>query len=144
MLQRLGHHVRQAESGRAAIDIVRHGGCDLVLMDMAMPGMDGLDATRAIRALPGLAGACPVVGLTANAAPEDRAACRAAGMDGFISKPVTRSKLAEAVGLAGRLSPFRERIRAAEPVRTGFADAAGAPHSCAMRPGPLVSTADAD
>jgi two-component system, sensor histidine kinase len=67
---------------------------DCVLMDMAMPVMGGVDATRAIRA----AGhRLPIVAMTANAGERDRAECVAAGMDGFLSKPVLREQLARAL-----------------------------------------------
>ncbi len=66
---------------------------DVVLMDLHLPGMDGLEATRRIRALGGAGGTTPVIALTANAFPEDRANCRAAGMNGFVVKPVDRSGL---------------------------------------------------
>ena len=67
---------------------------DCVLMDMAMPVMGGVDATREIRA----AGhRLPIVAMTANAGERDRAECVAAGMDGFLSKPVLREQLARAL-----------------------------------------------
>jgi len=59
--------------------------------------MDGLEATRRIRALGGAAGKIPVIALTANAFPEDRANCRAAGMNGFVTKPVDRKRLEAAI-----------------------------------------------
>ncbi|MDZ5458067.1 response regulator [Azohydromonas lata] len=76
-----------AENGQAALDKVVQARYGLVLMDMQMPVMDGLQATRALRALPGLQ-TLPVLAMTANAFAEDRAACLAAGMDDFVTKPV--------------------------------------------------------
>jgi HPt (histidine-containing phosphotransfer) domain-containing protein len=64
-------------------------------MDMRMPQMDGLEATRAIRALGGAMGRVPIIALTANAFADDIKACRDAGMDEFIAKPVRKKMLAE-------------------------------------------------
>jgi CheY-like chemotaxis protein len=70
-------------------------------MDLHLPGTDGLEATRKIRAL-GAAegGAIPIVALTANASTDDHAACRTAGMDAFLVKPIDRERLAEAIAEA--------------------------------------------
>ena len=69
---------------------------NLVLMDLQMPGMDGLEATRRIRADP--AGkSVPIIAITANAMPEDRAACEAVGMNGFVAKPVRQKELRQTV-----------------------------------------------
>jgi len=65
-------------------------------MDMQMPEMDGLSATRALRAMP-LAHQPMVIAMTANAYPEDKAACTEAGMDHFLSKPVQLNQLRQAL-----------------------------------------------
>jgi len=57
-------------------------------MDIRMPGMDGLEATRRIRALGGAIGQTPVIALTAQAEPDDRARILAAGLDGCVTKPI--------------------------------------------------------
>lgn len=91
LLERLGASVDHAPNGEIAVRRVDSAGYDLVLMDMQMPGMDGLAATRAIRER-GFA-ELPIVGLTANAFASDRDACLAAGMNGFVAKPINRVKL---------------------------------------------------
>ena len=87
LLHSVGMAVDTATNGREAIDKVRHGRYELILMDMQMPLMDGMDATRVIRTLPGWASR-PILALTANAFNEDRQQCLKAGMDDFIVKPV--------------------------------------------------------
>ena len=106
ILHRLGHDVHAVEDGAAALAAVRDERFDLVLMDVMMPVMDGLAATRAIRALPGPAGRVPIIGLTANASRDGKAACRAAGMEGFAPKPITPERLAEEIArIRGRAGP---------------------------------------
>jgi CheY-like chemotaxis protein len=97
MAERLGCRVAAVADGRAALAAVQEGGYDLVLMDVMMPEMDGLAATRAIRALPGPLSRIPIIGLSANAFRSDEVEAIAAGMDGFVTKPVTLHQLAEAM-----------------------------------------------
>jgi signal transduction histidine kinase/DNA-binding response OmpR family regulator len=108
LLVKLGHAPTIATSGAAAIEswlAARAGGApfDRVLMDLHMPGMDGLEATRQIRAMETDADAArtPILALTANASAEDRDACLAAGMDGFLIKPLDRERLAAALAAPG-------------------------------------------
>ncbi|RTL51353.1 MAG: PAS domain S-box protein [Rhodocyclaceae bacterium] len=92
ILQGVGLVVDTAENGRIALEKVRSGQYQLVLMDMQMPEMDGLEATRALRSE--AAGKdIPVVAMTANAFEEDRNACLAAGMNDFVAKPVVPALL---------------------------------------------------
>jgi signal transduction histidine kinase/ActR/RegA family two-component response regulator len=93
MLERMGHRVDSVGNGREAVDAVRSLRYDLVLMDMMMPEMDGLAATRAIRRLADATAKVPVVGLSANVLTMDEQSCRAAGMNAFLTKPVTGERL---------------------------------------------------
>ena len=104
LLRRLGHETEVAWNGAEAADKIRQGGFDLVLMDMQMPEVDGLEGTRRIRADETDGRRIPVIAMTANAMPHDRAACLAAGMDDFLAKPVSRIELAAAIARWERLS----------------------------------------
>ena len=109
LLIKLGHHPTVAANGAAAVDCwvaarAGHASFDRILMDLHMPGMDGLEAARRIRANEAEIGAprTPILALTANASAEDREACLAAGMDGFLVKPLDRERLAAALANAGK------------------------------------------
>ena len=97
LLRRDGHRIDIAESGAEAVRLAAARPYDLVLMDVVMPGMNGYEAARRIHALPGPAGSLPIIALTANTAPEDRARCLAAGMIDMIGKPVRPAELAQIV-----------------------------------------------
>jgi len=88
VLESAGHGVTAVTDGREAVKIIETEIFDLILMDMEMPGMDGLEATQLIREreLPG--SRIPIYALTVHTLPADRDRCFAAGMDGFISKPI--------------------------------------------------------
>ena len=106
LLARLGHAPTVVSDGLSAVTTVATAHAigapyDLVLMDLHLPGVDGLEATRKIRALGADEGGdIPVIALTANAAGEYREACREAGMDGFVVKPIDRDRLQEAIAAA--------------------------------------------
>ncbi|BBF87443.1 sensory box histidine kinase [Aquitalea magnusonii] len=97
LLDKLGYRdVLLAGNGRQALERVSQGDVELVLMDMQMPEMDGLDATRAIRQSK-LPRQPHIIALTANAFDEDRERCQQAGMDDFLSKPVSLERLSAAM-----------------------------------------------
>ncbi len=101
LLEKAGHTVTVAENGQAALDALRHGQFDVVLMDLQMPQMDGLEATAAIRADEQADGRhMPIIAMTAHAMKEDRKRCLAAGMDDYISKPVDSAALRRALAHA--------------------------------------------
>ena len=91
----------EAENGQVALEYLRQEAFDVVLMDVQMPEMDGLEATRLLRQIP-LLQQPVVIALTANAFSADGEACLAAGMDQFLSKPVTVALLRSALVKACR------------------------------------------
>jgi CheY-like chemotaxis protein len=75
------------------VEAAEHGGFDLILMDVQMPGIDGLEAARRIRALGGHAAATPIVALTANVLSHQKRRYLDAGMDGVVGKPISPGAL---------------------------------------------------
>ncbi len=110
MLARLGIEVRVVGTGLEAVEAVRSGGFDVVLMDCHMPEMDGFAATQTLRAE---GWRLPIVALTADAMTGDREACLAAGMDDYLSKPIVAADLVKALR---RWLAERPVIDAAAPV----------------------------
>lgn len=92
MLTRVGLLAHRAADGKEAITLAEHKAPALILMDMQMPVCDGLEATRRIRAQP-WGREIPIIALTANAFAEDRARCLEAGMNNFVTKPITPAVL---------------------------------------------------
>ncbi|WP_176699387.1 ATP-binding protein [Roseibaca calidilacus] len=122
MLTHLEHDHFYAANGQQAIEAVATHLPDIVLMDMQMPVIDGLEATRRIRCR-GYDG--PIVGLTANAFPEDRRACLEAGMSDFIPKPITLAALERILSMhAGALDapPKRTLPEGAQTPERGAAN----------------------
>lgn len=95
-LGKRGHRVTVARDGRMAIELAEAGEFDVILMDLQMPEVDGFEATAAIRALPG-GEQTPIFALTAHTMVGDRERCLAAGMAGYLSKPLNLRDLVEAV-----------------------------------------------
>jgi signal transduction histidine kinase/ActR/RegA family two-component response regulator len=92
LLERHGFEVDQAHDGAQALERVRAGQPDLVLMDIRMPVMDGLEATARLRAEEATR-RLPIVAVSANASPEDRRRCLEGGADAFLAKPVQHELL---------------------------------------------------
>jgi two-component system, sensor histidine kinase and response regulator len=98
LLKALGQtEVIWAVDGNAALAHLQQQTFDVVLMDVQMPDLDGLQVTQRLRTLP-LVKQPWVIALTANVFPEDREACVLAGMNDFLSKPISMGDLQQALG----------------------------------------------
>ena len=104
LLTKLGHDVVLASGGPEALERIREGRFDLVLMDLNMPLMDGYETARAIRESAGENAEVPIVATTADASLEARERCLAAGMQGFVSKPFDIARLKAALS-GGEVPP---------------------------------------
>jgi CheY-like chemotaxis protein len=103
------------------VEAVKRVAYDVILMDVLMPEMDGLEATRQIRAALPAERQPRIIAMTANAMTGDRERCLEAGMDGFISKPISLQRLADTLL---RVVPRQRRSAAS---RKGRTDAPPAP-----------------
>jgi len=108
LAEKAGYQVTTATNGLEAIAAVEREPFDVVLMDCHMPELDGFEATRRIRRLGGPRAQVRILALTASALPEDVAACLAAGMNGFLAKPISMARLVEA--LEDAPAPGRARV----------------------------------
>jgi signal transduction histidine kinase/CheY-like chemotaxis protein len=99
MLEQLGHRADAANDGLEALHALEQHAYDVVLMDIQMPGMDGLEVTRRVRSTKG--DQLHIVALTAHALSGDRERCLAAGMNGYLSKPVRLADLQNALAGVG-------------------------------------------
>jgi CheY-like chemotaxis protein len=97
ILSRLGYPADSAANGRETIEALRSTPYDVILMDVQMPEMDGLQATKAIRAEFPVENQPSIIALTAHASENDRALCMEAGMDDYLTKPLRRELLEEAL-----------------------------------------------
>lgn len=93
MLERLGCRVSVAEAADVALSWAAREHFDLIFMDVQLPGMDGLEATRRLRARGGWSAELPVVAMTAGGPSGDQARCLAAGMNGYLTKPLFQQAL---------------------------------------------------
>ena len=89
--------VDAVDTAAAALDAVRRGSYDVVLMGLVLPDMDGLDLMTSVRALPGRAGRVPIIVMTAKVMREDRERAMAAGANGFVTKPVSGRMLIDII-----------------------------------------------
>jgi signal transduction histidine kinase/DNA-binding response OmpR family regulator len=108
MLSRLGHECVLASDGREAIAEWGSSRFDVVFMDVQMPDLDGFDATREIRRLEAGSGVrVPIVAMTAHAMPGDRERCLGAGMDDYVTKPISLTEVARVLGVIQATRPKR-------------------------------------
>jgi two-component system sensor histidine kinase/response regulator len=100
-LEKMGHSVVVASNGREALTLLPSQPFDLVFMDIQMPELDGISATMRVREMERLTGAhMPIIAMTAHAMKGDRERCDEAGMDGYVSKPISAAQLRAAITLA--------------------------------------------
>ncbi|HEX2655316.1 MAG TPA: ATP-binding protein [Xanthobacteraceae bacterium] len=100
ILVELGHRIDFVGSGEAVIEAAKTGGHDLILMDIALPGIDGIEAAKRIRKLSGPIGNIPIIGISGRGTPTDEAAARAVGIKFYLPKPVSPSALASVLNEA--------------------------------------------
>jgi len=128
LLERQGHRVEIAGHGREALDKLKAGRFDLVLMDVQMPEMDGFDATKIIRARERTTDQhLPIVALTAHAMKGDEQRCLDAGMDGYVAKPLRADELFAAMDRAVQDARFRGAQRAGQTGPEAGADSSRIP-----------------
>lgn len=103
MLEKGGHIVTVVDDGEKAVEAWRAGQFDMILMDVMMPRLSGIEATRHIRQEEAQRGShIPIVAITANAMQGDQEQCLAAGMDGYIAKPINPTVLRQEIERAWR------------------------------------------
>jgi CheY-like chemotaxis protein len=118
LLTRQGHEVLLAGDGREAVAIAASHELDLILMDVQMPELTGLEATAAIRESGGRGAAVPIIALTAHALTGDRERCLEAGMDGYLTKPISAAALRAEIERVSERGPAAGA--AADPEQTAL------------------------
>ena len=140
MLKDFDVQTNMACDGAEAVAAASRFPYDVILMDMRMPEMDGLQATRAIRMRGGRLATVPIIAFTANAFAEDMQACRDAGMNDFVVKPVRKTVLIETIARAMGTTEFSA---AEEPLALEAPSIAPAQSELATADGPTPSDAEA-
>jgi PAS domain S-box-containing protein len=97
VLEKMGYSAAVAENGQIAVDLLHQNHFDVLLMDIQMPVLDGFEATRLIREDRTIYPQPTIIAMTANAMSEDREKCLAAGMNGYISKPIQLGDIQQAI-----------------------------------------------
>jgi CheY-like chemotaxis protein len=97
LLERAGHEVRYVGNGLAALAELAQATCDVILLDLDLPGIDGFQIARLIRQREEPDRRIPIVALTARSGDDEEARARDAGMDGFLRKPLTGEQLRDAI-----------------------------------------------
>jgi PAS domain S-box-containing protein len=142
ILEKQGHSVTVVHNGLEALAALEGGDFDLVLMDVSMPQLDGMETTARVRAREAGTGRhVPIIALTAHAMKGDRENCLAAGMDGYVTKPIQVQELFDAMAEVMRMAlPRRSQesgVRSQEP-------GAGAQPAAACAPVPEEPLTGAD
>jgi CheY-like chemotaxis protein len=122
LLEKNGFHPILVENGRQALEAFNPDTFDVILMDVQMPEMDGFEATRQIRkqeAGSGSHGHIPIIAMTAYATEGDRERCLEAGMDDYVSKPISASKLFQAIEALVPPAPEEEASGSEDPAADG-------------------------
>jgi signal transduction histidine kinase/DNA-binding response OmpR family regulator/HPt (histidine-containing phosphotransfer) domain-containing protein len=149
ILRTLGLHAEAVANGAEAVEAVKTIPYDVILMDVQMPDMDGFEATALIRRNGGPRRRIPIIAMTAHAMSGDRERCLAAGMNDYVTKPVSRAALAEALNRWLPLSPAQIPSSAPAPSDTAACPDAAAPNESVTespaeqpRPGSTVASDD--
>ena len=131
LLARRGDRVRLATNGREALALAREGTFDLLLLDVHMPEMDGFEVIQVIRERERTTeGHLPVIALTARSRQEDRERCLAAGMDDFLTKPVSPDVLLAAIDRLARASGSSRLVQSAGGEPIGLLDPVAVLSAC--------------